>query len=337
MSLPKLQLKTKANTKKKIQLKPQPNKYKMLDLFCGTGAFSYAFDQTGRVETVLANDFEPNSEKIFALNLGVPFLLKDLNDINVKDIPSHDIMSGGFPCQPFSVAGLQKGFSDSRSNVFWKILEILKHHKPKFFILENVKNLCSHDHGKTFTTIYDKLTEINYHIKYEILNTCKITNIPQNRERIYIVGFLNKNDYDRFTFDFPMQQNLNICDLLEKNVDASYYYGPRFKVWDEIEKNVTKDISTNTVYQYRRYYVRENKNKVCPTLTSNGGTGGHNLPLIKDSKGIRKLTPRECFNLQGFPLNYKLPQISDAGLYKLAGNAVSIPVVQLIANKLMQL
>ena len=124
---------------------------------------------------------------------------------------------------------------------------------------------------------------------------------------------------------------------MEKNVDKKYYYSDKLKVWDEINTNVTKNILTNTIYQYRRYYVRENKNNVCPTLTANMGTGGHNVPIILDDKGIRKLTPRECFNLQGFPIVYKLPEISTSKLYSLAGNAVSIPVVKLIANKIMEL
>lgn len=173
---------------------------------------------------------------------------------------------------------------------------------------------------------------MGYYIKTAILDTNKITNIPQHRERIYIVGFLNKEKYDKFNFNFP--KKTKISDMLEKNVDNKYYYSDRFKVFEEIEENITKNISENVLYQYRRYYVRENKSNCCPTLTANMGGGGHNVPLLKDDKGIRKLTPRECFNLQGFPLDYKLPDISDTSLYKLAGNAVSVPVVDLIVEKL---
>ena len=122
--------------------------------------------------------------------------------------------------------------------------------------------------------------------------------------------------------------------MLEKNINDKYYYSDRFKVFEEVEKGVTKHITENVLYQYRRYYVRENKSNSCPTLTANMGGGGHNVPLLKDDKGIRKLTPRECFNLQGFPKNYKLPELCDSDLYKLAGNAVSVPVVELIVNKL---
>tara|TARA_B110000003_G_scaffold276533_1_gene323649 strand:- start:5482 stop:6435 length:954 start_codon:yes stop_codon:yes gene_type:complete len=308
---------------------------KLIDLFAGTGAFSLAFEKNSKCECVFANDMIECSKKIYTLNNpNSIFTLKDLHEINVNDIPSHDILCGGFPCQPFSIAGNKKGFDDNRSNVFWKIIEILETHKPEIIILENVKNLKSHDKGNTFNIIENNLGKLGYYIKTAILDTNKITNIPQHRERIYIVGFLNKEKYDKFNFNFPKKTQYKISDMLEKNVDNKYYYSDRFKVFEEIEENITKNISENVLYQYRRYYVRENKSNCCPTLTANMGGGGHNVPLLKDDKGIRKLTPRECFNLQGFPLDYKLPDISDTSLYKLAGNAVSVPVVDLIVEKL---
>tara|TARA_B110000444_G_scaffold128869_1_gene121276 strand:- start:406 stop:1359 length:954 start_codon:yes stop_codon:yes gene_type:complete len=308
---------------------------KLIDLFAGTGAFSLAFEKNSKCECVFANDMIECSKKIYTLNNpNSIFTLKDLHEINVNDIPSHDILCGGFPCQPFSIAGNKKGFDDNRSNVFWKIIEILETHKPEIIILENVKNLKSHDKGNTFNIIENNLGKLGYYIKTAILDTNKITNIPQHRERIYIVGFLNKEKYDEFNFNFPKKTQYKISDMLEKNVDNKYYYSDRFKVFEEIEENITKNISENVLYQYRRYYVRENKSNCCPTLTANMGGGGHNVPLLKDDKGIRKLTPRECFNLQGFPLDYKLPDISDTSLYKLAGNAVSVPVVDLIVEKL---
>ena len=120
----------------------------------------------------------------------------------------------------------------------------------------------------------------------------------------------------------------------KENIYNKYYYSDRFKVFEEIEKGITKNISENVLYQYRRFYVRENKSNCCPTLTANMGGGGHNVPLLKDDNGIRKLTPREFFNLQGFPSDYKLAEVCDSALYKLAGNAVSVPVVDLIVSKL---
>ena len=306
-----------------------------IDLFAGTGAFSLALEKNNKFKCVFTNDMLKCSKQIYQLNNPLhTFTLKDLNDINVNEIPNLNLLCGGFPCQPFSIAGNQKGFEDKRSNVFWKIIEILKKHKPEIILLENVKNLQSHDKGNTYKVIENQLKDIGYHIKSSILDTSKITNIPQHRERIYIVGFRDKQKYDKFNFDFEDSEQNKISDFLEENINDKYYYSERFKVYDAIKKGVINSIDKNVLYQYRRYYVRENKSGCCPTLTANMGGGGHNVPLLKDIKGIRKLTPRECFNLQGFPPDYKLPDICDSELYKLAGNAVSVPVVELIVNKL---
>jgi DNA (cytosine-5)-methyltransferase 1 len=240
-------------------------------------------------------------------------------------------------CQPFSIAGEKKGFDDARSNVFWKLCEIIENKKPEILILENVKNLTSHDDGNTYKIIEQNLTKLGYHIKSSILDTSKITNIPQHRERIYILCFLDKLKYDKFDFNFDTIENKQIKLFLEDNVDNKYYYTKKLKVYDEIKKGVKKHINENILYQYRRYYVRENKSNCCPTLTANMGSGGHNVPLLLDDNGIRKLTPRECFNLQGFPTSYKLPDLSDSALYKLAGNSVTIPVIELIIKKINDL
>ena len=310
----------------------------MVDLFSGTGAFSKAFNDTSKVNVVLANDFSPDSEKIYTKNFNHKYLLKDINEVETSSIPSHDILTAGFPCQPFSIAGKQEGFNDTRANVFWKIVDIVKCYKPRIVVLENVKNLKNHDNGNTYEVISSSITNMKYKIKYCILNTSKVTKVPQNRERIYIVCFREKEDYEKFSFDFTEEKPSKIKDFLEENVPDKYYYKNTLKVWSEIEKSVVKNIDTDTVYQYRRYYVRENKNSLCPTLTANMGGGGHNVPLIKDNIGIRKLTPRECFNLQGFDTTYQLPDnMSDSSLYKLAGNAVTLSVVKLIANKLMEI
>ena len=331
-----LELQEENNTNLQVsELSPQINKYTLIDLFCGTGAFSYSFHNTNKVTTIFANDILDSSEEIFNLNYNIKITKKNVIDINDENIPKAHILTAGFPCQPFSIAGLQKGFLDERSNVFWKILSIIKHSNPEIVILENVKNLQGHDDGKTFNIIIENLKKLNYYIKYSILNTCKITGIPQNRERIYIVCFKDKKLYDKFNFVFPEIRVRPITEFLEKDINKNMYYSKSTIIYDELEKNVTKHILTNTIYQYRRYYVRENKNSVCPALTANMGTGGHNVPIILDDNGIRKLTPRECFNLQGFPHDFKIPKISNNKLYSLAGNAVSIPVVSLIANRLM--
>lgn len=310
------------------------NKLKLVDLFAGTGAFSLAFEETGKVQTVFSNDMVDPSKRLYDANFDHKLTLKNLNDIKVEDIPPHDILTGGFPCQPFSIAGYQEGFNDERSNVFWKILAIIDHHKPQCVILENVKNLVSHDEKKTFQTIKANLEGRGYHVRFKVLNTAEITGIPQHRERIYIVCFKSKDIFDKFTLDFPKIQKRPIADMLEQDVPQKYYYTEASSTWNLVKASVTKK---DTIYQYRRVYVRENKSNECPTLTANMGGGGHNVPLILDAKGIRKLTPRECFNFQGFPSTYVLPAMSDTNLYKLAGNAVSVPVVQLIANRIVPL
>jgi len=316
----------------------QTTEIKFIDLFAGTGAFSLVLEKNNKFKCVFSNDMMKCSKQIYELNHPEhKFTLQDLNDIKVEDIPHHNLLCGGFPCQPFSIAGDKKGFNDNRSNVFWKIIEILEKHKPEVIILENVKNLKTHDNGNTYNIIEKKLQDTGYYIKTSILDTCKITTIPQHRERIYIVGFRDKQKYDMFNFDLIEKEKKQICNFLEDNVDDKYYYDERFKVFEQIKKDVNKKISENILYQYRRFYVRENKNNCCPTLTANMGCGGHNVPLLLDDKGIRKLTPRECFNLQGFPQDYNLPNICDSSLYKLAGNAVSVPVVDLIIEKLINI
>lgn len=310
----------------------------MIDLFAGTGAFTYAFQATGNVKVVFANDMVEHSKKIYDANFttadGHDLTLLDLNNIDVATIPTHDILTGGFPCQPFSIAGKLEGFNDIRSNVFWKILEIIDRCEPKCVVLENVKNLLTHDSNKTFKIITDNLEKRGYHIRHAVLDTAEITGIPQHRERIYIVCIKSKDIFDKFSLDFPKIPKRKISEFLEQNVHDKYYYTDSMKVWPLIEKSVVKK---DTIYQYRRVYVRENKSSECPTLTANMGSGGHNVPLILDDTGVRKLTPRECFNLQGFPPNYILPMLSNSSLYKLAGNAVSIPVVKLIADRLIPL
>lgn len=315
-------------------VEPDANKLKMIDLFAGTGAFTLAFQETNAVNVVFGNDMVKHSKMIYDENFNHKLTLKNLNEVKNEEIPSHDILTGGFPCQPFSIAGLQEGFKDERSNVFWKILSIIDYHQPKCVILENVKNLVSHDDNKTFTTIKENLQQRGYYLTYKVLNTAEITGIPQHRERIYIVGVKSKKVFDKLGLDFPKIEKQSVSHFFESNVPDKYYYTDKSTTWNLLKNTVVKK---DTIYQYRRVYVRENKSGECPTLTANMGTGGHNVPIILDDKGIRKLTPRECFNFQGFQSTYKLPNLSDSNLYKLAGNAVSVPVVKLIANRIIHL
>ena len=304
---------------------------KIIDLCAGTGAFSLAFKEC---ETVFANDIVKESKTIYDLNHKNKLTLGDLHLTKTEIIPKHDILTAGFSCQPFSVAGLQRGFEDDRSDVIWKIMDIIKYHEPKCVILENVKNILTHDSGKTFKIIIDNLKQHNYHVKYKLLNTSDY-GIPQHRERIYIICLKSKDIYDKLSLDFSPIPKKKLSEFLETSVPAKYFYTEDSAIYPCLLKDITKK---DVIYQYRRYYVRENKSGECPTLTANMGTGGHNVPIILSETRPRKLTPRECFNLQGFPKDFILPNnVADSHLYKLAGNAVSYPIVKAIADRLIPL
>ncbi len=319
---------------KQVEKKPTQSKLRTIDLFAGVGGIRIGFEEAG-FETVFSNDFEPKCKDTYDLNfINSKLVVEDIRNIGIDDLPEFDFLLGGFPCQAFSIAGYRQGFKDEkgRGNLFFDIARILEIRKPQGFLLENVKNLRGHDGGKTFKIIEETLINLGYHLKIKVLNSMEYGNIPQNRERIYIVGFKNKNHHDKFEFPNPIKLTRKITDLLEKDVDAKYYYNdkPLFKKLKDFVKEEGK------VYQWRRQYVRENKKGVCPTLTANMGTGGHNVPIVKDRKGVRKLTPLECARIQGFPSSYKLPKLADSALYKQFGNSVSVPVIGAIAKKMRE-
>lgn len=301
----------------------------VIDLFSGIGGIKLGFKQAG-FTTVFSVDFEQKCATTYNLNFDdVKLTVSKVEDLSIKKLPACDVVAGGFPCQPFSIAGKRKGFNDKdRGNLFWDIMGIVRVKRPKVVFLENVKNLKSHDNGKTYKTIERALTKAGYFVKSQVLNSMTHGNVPQNRERIFIVGFLSEKAYDLFSFPAPIPLTKTIADVLETNVDQSYFY-TKGVVYKKIKKEITK---SNTVYQWRRKYVRENKNGVCPTLTANMGMGGHNVPLVKDKNGIRKLTIRECARLQGFPDSYKFPtSLSRSAIYKQLGNSVTVPVIKRIA------
>lgn len=312
---------------------------KFVDLFAGIGGIRIAFENAG-FECVFSNDFDKNCKITYDLNFSGIFeydkqmFLEDISKLESYKIPSFDILTGGFPCQPFSVAGYRQGFNDKkgRANVFYDIVRILKDKRPSAFLLENVKNLKTHDRGNTIKVIYRELENLGYKLKDKILNAMHYGNIPQNRERIYIVGFLQDKALARFEFPKKIALTKSINEFLEMEVDRKYIYNDK-PLFERLKNDVIK---RNTIYQWRRQYVRENKRGVCPTLTANMGMGGHNVPIILTDQGIRKLTPRECANFQGFPRSYKLPKIADSLLYKQFGNSVVIPVVERIANNMRE-
>ncbi len=311
------------------------NKMRMGSLFAGVGGIDLGFEQTLKFKTVYANEFNDKAAETFNLNHDIEVDQRDIRDVDPTTIPDFDVLLAGFPCQPFSVAGYRKGMEDEKNgDLFFEILRFVKIKRPKVVFLENVKNLVGHDKGNTFKVIVESLENHGYHISTQVLNACEYGNIPQNRERIYIVAF-REFKYS-FIFNFPkaIELKTNIHDVISfnKKVDSKYYYTKdKFKQFDLLEEGIT---SNQTIYQWRRKYVRENKSNLVPTLTANMGTGGHNVPIILSDYGIRKLTPRETFNVQGFPESFKLPNQANSHLYKQAGNSVVVPVIKRIAEEI---
>lgn len=319
------------------------NKYNIAAFFSGVGGIELGFEQTNEFRVVYANEFDKYARETYSLNY--PDTKLDARDIHI--VPADevvdqdgndniDIVVGGFPCQAFSIAGYRKGFEDDRGDLFFELLRIIEAKKPKAIFVENVKNMVSHDHGNTFKVIREALTENNYFIKWKVLNGKDYGNVPQNRERIYIVGFDNKEAYDLFEFPEEIELTTSLRDIIDfgdKKDELYYYREGKQRFFDELKLTMT---SQDTVYQWRRQYVRENKNGVVPTLTANMGTGGHNVPLIlTDSGEIRKLTPKETFNVQGYPKSFKIPEnVSNGQLYKQAGNSVVVPVIKRIATNI---
>lgn len=312
-------------------------KLKAIDLFAGIGGIRIGFESAG-FETIYANDFDKKAAETYRLNFG-GIHEADLFDVigrkGMKPIPKRfDILLGGFPCQPFSVAGHKRGFADkARGDLLFAVIEILKARKPKAVFMENVKHLKNHDDEKTFKRIQDELKGAGYFMKAEVLNSMTHGNVPQTRERIYIVGFRSPRTLMKFHFPGGMPLTKSMPAILQKDVPDHYYYSDRYPAIYPKLKTAVKH--RGRFYQYRRIYVRENKSSVCPTLTASMGEGGHNVPVIRDSRGIRKLTPRECARLQGLPESFQLPRTqADAHLYKQIGNSVTVPVISRIAENI---
>jgi DNA (cytosine-5)-methyltransferase 1 len=317
---------------------PENYSFKFIDLFAGIGGFRIALQNSGG-KCVFTSEWDESAKITYQANFGeVPF--GDITKEYTKNyIPQDfDILCGGFPCQAFSIAGNRKGFHDTRGTLFFDIEKIIETKRPKVVFLENVKNLVSHDDGNTLKIILETLQEkLGYKAYTKVLNSSTHANVPQNRERIFIVAFDEKQvkKHSEFKFPEPIPLTRTIHDILEKGKQADYlYYNKDHQYYPELKKSMT---SKDTVYQWRRVYARENKSKLCPTLTANMGTGGHNVPLVLDDYGIRKLTPKECFAFQGYPVEqYVLPNIAKSKLYMQAGNSVTTTLIERIAKEILK-
>lgn len=309
---------------------------KCASFFAGVGGIDLGFAQAG-FETCYANEFDDYAADTFELNHNIKVDRRDIHDVPVEDTGEFDVLLAGFPCQAFSIAGYRQGFDDEkgRGDLFFELIRIMEVKKPRVAFFENVKNLVGHDNGNTFKVICEQLDLLGYHYTYKVMNACEYGDIPQNRERIYIVAFKDKKDFEKFQMPEKIELQKTIRDVIDFDSvqDDKYYYTPeKCGFYAELKRDM---VNKNTIYQWRRVYVRENKSNLVPTLTANMGMGGHNVPLILANDGrIRKLTPRECFNVQGYSRDFKLPEQSDGRLYKQAGNSVVVPVIRRIAEQI---
>lgn len=308
-----------------------------IDLCAGVGGFHLAFD--GLAQCVLVSERDEAARRTYALNFGadlgkrrVPFV-GDLYAIAPAMVPRHDILCAGFPCQPFSIAGTQEGFTHSEGNMFFMILQLLHAQRTPVLLLENVKNLQSHDGGRTFALIKQHLEQEGYFLKHQVLDGSKYGNVPQHRERVFIVGFRDKAAWNRFEFPapLPLSQTVDkVIDFGKRQTGSVYQTDTSRKVVREMLAGVKKK---GVFYRLHRSHVVENKHPVCPTLMAVGANT--DFPLIRDNYGVRRLTPRECFDLQGFPDDFVLPEMPDSQLYKQAGNSIVVPVARRIAERIV--
>lgn len=243
-------------------------------------------------------------------------------------------MTAGFPCQPFSVAGPHKGFEDARGNLFFQIIEVAKITKPKVIFLENVANLVDHDNGKTFITIFNSLSELDYVLRYQNLPSNEYGNSPQTRNRTYVVAFKDEYLATKFTYPDPLELTTGIFDVIDKHTRQKdiYYYTPEDPFYEYMVSKVKR---TDSIYRVHDSGIHLAKNRTCPTLTASMGTRDNRVPIIIDDFGYRKLTVRECLDFQGFPKEYSFPlgtKIEQA--YMQIGNSVCVPVIRRIAEQI---
>ena len=304
-------------------------KFKYIDLFAGIGGIRIPFQELGG-RCVFTSEWDSFAVKTYKTNFGGE-VYGDITKIKSDDIPDFDLLLGGFPCQPFSQAGLHKGFSDTRGTLFFEVERIIKDKRPKAFLLENVKQLVGHDHGNTFSVIIEHLKALNYSVDYKIL-AAKDFGVPQIRERIYIVGFdkdyYNLNDTFHFEFPTPPCTPTRVGDILQGNVNDKYTISDR--LWEGHQKRKMNNKSQGKGFGYSLFTA---ESPYTSTISARYYKDGSEVLIAQEGKNPRKLTPRECARLQGFPEDYIIP-VSDCRAYKQFGNSVAVPVIRAIAKQM---
>ena len=300
---------------------------KVCSLFCGIGGIDLAFKQAGH-EVVWANDNDKFACMTYRYNFPDVVLVEaDIRSIDKSTIPDCDIVTAGFPCQPFSVCGKQKGFSDECGNLFFEVGKVIDVKQPKIVFLENVANLTEHDNGKTFNVIHNELAGRGYYIRYIIADACDY-GIPQHRTRTYVIAFKNKSECDNFIFPSKVSLGKRITDIIDLSVkaDERYYYSQGTTKYELLNKTVA---DKNQLYRFSDWGIQASKDGIAFTLKANMGTYPDRIPIVKDNFGIRKVTPRECLALQEFPPSFAFPDtVPEREQYKQAGNTVCVELMR---------
>lgn len=311
--------------------------FNFIDLFAGIGGMRLAFEYAGG-KCVYSSEWNKYSQQTYRANFGDQ-PEGDITKVNAEDIPDHDILVAGFPCQPFSIAGVSKkqslgratGFEDkTQGTLFFDVCRILKAKRPKAFMLENVKNLCSHDKGRTFKIILESLNELDYQVFFKVLDGQNF--VPQHRERILIVGFDRKRYGNNCRFDFditPVEPKPVIRDILEENVPEKYTLSD--KLWTYLKNYAAKHKAAGNGFGYGVAPL----NGVSRTLSARYYKDGSEILIEQTGKNPRRLTPRECARLQGFPDEFKIP-VSDTQAYRQFGNSVVVPLMADVAGLIVR-
>lgn len=303
--------------------------FKFIDLFAGIGGMRIAFEKVGG-QCVFSSEWDKFAQQTYHANFGeTPH--GDITKVDLNEVPKHDVLIGGFPCQPFSNAGLKLGFEDTRGTLFFDVARIIDHRKPSMVLLENVKGFTTHDKGRTMATVKETLERMGYNVFLKVLNA-RDFGVPQNRERIFIVA-LNKRKLGSVGFDFPKptRKPTRVGNILDDAVDEKYTISN--KLWDGHRRRLREHREKGNGFGYSLF----NENSVyTSTISARYYKDGSEILIEQKGKNPRKLTPREAARLQGFPENFEIP-VSDNQAYKQFGNSVAVPVVHAIAKKMVQI
>lgn len=302
-------------------------------MFAGIGGIDLGFKQAG-CEIVWANEIDKYACKTYRLNFGEEYLIEgDIKDVPSKDIPDFDILAAGFPCQAFSSVGLLQGFDDPRGNLFFEVIRVVKDIKPRVVFLENVANLLKHDNGNTFRVIRQMLENLGYTVLFQVMNAKEFGNLPQQRNRIYIVAFKSRESAMHFKYPERIPLTRTAFDLYDKEKKADKYYMDGHRMWNRMMEYMTE---RDRVYRFTDWGLSRSRSGICPTLLAAMGSRFERIPFFYDDYSVRLMTSRECARMQGFPEEYILPETNEKQVYKQIGNSVAVPVVFRIAENIVK-